>query len=265
MATPSRLSWLHRARALCLLGATALLVSGFLWGGDLLAGAQSSTTGPDLAQQYLNALGPAGKSISTVEANLKALPITVSVSQVKAVVAPLSKALAPVEALIQSGTSSPTGTSLESLGKPTIAGAGGAKCNSYTTPALGGHLVVEGVEYQNGFQMTTPSCQEIHVGYTWRIGKKYANLKAQIGYDLSNACTGSTIRFLGNDLRYLPFTVSGRITETLSLPAKGLASIAVNVSQQAQLTVQVVFGCLNGIGGLEGTSTVDVVNDQLLS
>ena len=101
MGIPSKFSWLRRARALCLVGAIALLIPGLLWGGDLLASAQSSTSGADLAQQYLSALGPAGTAISTAEAKLKALPITASVAQVKAVVAALPKALGPLEALIK--------------------------------------------------------------------------------------------------------------------------------------------------------------------
>ena len=40
----------------------------------------------------------------------------------------------------------------------------------------------------------------------------------------------------------------------------------MNISQQTQLTVQVVFGCIVGANYtnyLGGLSTVDVVNDQL--
>jgi len=80
MGIASKFFGRRRARALCLVGATALLIPALLWGGDLLAGAQPSTSGADLAQQYLSALGPAGTAISTAEAKLKALPITATVA-----------------------------------------------------------------------------------------------------------------------------------------------------------------------------------------
>ena len=65
------------------------------------------TAGRSLAQQYLAALGPAGTAISTSEAKLKALPITASVAQVQAVVAPLPKDIGPLEALIQEQRAEP--------------------------------------------------------------------------------------------------------------------------------------------------------------
>jgi len=241
---------------------TAFLIPGFLWGGDLLASAESSTSGATLAQQYLAALGPAGTAISTAEAKLKALPITASLAQVKAVVAPLPKAVGPLEALIKSTGPSPTGTSLQSLGKPSILGQDGAKCNGYTTPASGGHLVVDGIEYQDGFQMfVPPPCTgaENHVQYTWQIGTKYTSLTAQVGYDLTNSCTGMVVRFLGNDGERLPFTSNGRITETLTIPAKGLASVSVDLTKQAQLSVQILFPPVRP----SCADYIDVVNDQL--
>jgi hypothetical protein len=267
MGIPSKSSWLRRTRVLWLVGATALLIPGFLWGGDLLASAQSSTSGADLAQQYLAALGPAGTAISTAEAKLKALPITASVAQVQAVVAPLPKALGPLEALIKTSGPSPTGTSLQSLGSPTITGQNGEKCNSYNTQASGGRLVIGGTEYQDGFQMiSSQNCQEGHAQYTWQIGTKYTSFTAQIGYDLTNSCAGSGVRFLGNNSQRLPFMSNGRITETLTIPAKGLASVSVNLAHETQLTVQVLFGCIVGANYtnyLGGLSAVDVVNNQL--
>ncbi len=265
MGNLSKFSWLRRARALCLVGTIALLIPGLLWGGDLLASAQSSNSGADLAQQYLAALGPAGTAISTSEAKLKALPITASVAQVQAVVAPLPKALGPLEALIKSSGPSPTGTSLQSLGSPTIVGRNGVKCNSYSTPASGGHLVNGGVEYQDGFQMISPqNCNESYAGYTWQIGTKYGSLQAQVGYDLSNSCGRSFVMFLGNSGETLPFTSNGQLMESLTIPTKGLASVSVNLTLQTQLTVQVHFRCfIFGRIGLNSTSHVDLVNDVL--
>ena len=258
MGIPSKSSWPHRARALCLVGTMALVVPGLLWGGGLLASAQSATSGATFAQQYLSALGPAGTAISTVEAKLKALPVTASVAQVKAVVAPLPKALDPLEALIQSGAPSPTGTSLQSLGKPAILGQYGVRCNVYSTPPSGGRLVVDGTGYKNGFQMTAPiTCIEFNAQYTWKIGTKYTSLKAQVGYDASNACTGSSIRFLGNSGEHLPVVSNGRSVGTVRLPATGLASVSVELTHQAQLTLQILFTCHTDL------SNIDVVNDQL--
>jgi hypothetical protein len=243
----------------------ALLIPGFLWGGDLLASAQPSTSGADLAQQYLAALGPAGTAISTAEAKLKALPITASVAQVQAVVATLPKALGPLEALVKSGAPSPTGTSLQSIGSPTVVGQKGVTCNSYSTPASGGHLVIGGVEYQDGFQMISPpGCNESYAGYTWQIGKKYTSLTAQVGYDLNNSCKGSWMKFLGNGSTPLPFTSNGRLRESLPIPATGLASVNVNLTHQTQLTVQMYFSCFGfWSSALSSASHVDVVNDVL--
>jgi hypothetical protein len=241
----------------------ALLIPGFLWGGDLLASAQPSASGADLAQQYLSALGPAGTAISTAEAKLKSLPITATVAQVKAVVAALPRALGPLETLTQGGAPSPTGTSLESLGKPTIVGEHGATCNGYTTPASGAHLVVDGSEYQDGFQMIgLQICNERYAGYTWQIPKKYTSFTAQVGYDLNNSCGESWVKFLGNGSTPLPFTSNGRLRESLTIPATGLASVSVNLTLQTQLTVQVYFGCYWD-SALQGASHVDIVNDVL--
>ena len=255
MGIPSKSPWLHRARALCLVGTMALLIPGFLWGGDLLASAQPSTSGADLAQQYLAALGPAGTAISTAETQLKALPITASVAQVKAVVASLPTALGPLEALVKSGAPSPKGTSLESLGTPTTKPA----CNSYTTPALGGQLIVNNTPYRDGFQMIAPKpCENNENGaqYTWQIGTKYTDLTAQFGYDLSDSCGEVYIRFLGNNGERLPFKFNGQFTEAVGI-RKVLQSVSVNLANQTQLTVQIVLN--NG----PCASYVDIVNDQL--
>jgi len=67
--------------------------------GPLFASAQASTSGPALAQQYLAALTPAGAAISNAEARLEKLPVTATVAQVNAAVAPPPKALAQLEAL----------------------------------------------------------------------------------------------------------------------------------------------------------------------
>jgi hypothetical protein len=263
MGIASKFSGLRRGHALCLIGATALLIPGFLWGGDLLAGAQPSTSGAGLAQQYLSALGPAGTAISTAEAKLKALAITATVAQVKAVVAPLPKALGPLETLTQGGGSSPTGPSLQSLGKPTIEGTSDAACHAYSTPASGGHLIVEGIEYEDGFQISTSCTGGGEYGdYTWEIGTKYTSLKVQVGYDLSNSSLGSTIRFLGNHGEYLPFVSNGRIVEAMRLPAKGLASVSVNLTQQSQLTVRIIYDSFCDAGTC-AASAIDLVNDTL--
>ena len=247
---------LRHARALCFVIATALLIPGCLWGGELLASAQPSTSGADLAQQYLAALGPAGTAISTAEAKLKALPITVSVAQVQAVVAPLPNALGPLEALVKSSAPGPKGTSLESLGTPTINPA----CNSYTTPALGGQLIVNNTPYRDGFQMiASKPCKKNEYGaqYTWQIGTKDTDLTAQFGYDLSNSCGGVYIRFLGNNGERLPLKFNGRFTEAVGI-RKVLQSVSVNLANQTQLTVQIVLN-INYVCA----SYVDILNDQL--
>jgi hypothetical protein len=257
MSIRSKFSGLRRARALCLIAATALLIPALLWGGDLHAGAQSSTSGADLAQQYLSALGPAGTAIATAEAKLKALPITASVTQVKAVVAPLPEALGPLETLTQGGGSSPTGPSLQSLGKPIIDGNYDSQCHRYSTPASGAHLIVDGTEYQDGFQVNTSCTGDGAYGdYTWEIGAKYTSLKVQVGYDLSNSCVGSAMRFLGNRGEYLPFVSNGKMMEAIGIQARGLVSMNVSITQQTQLTLRIIPNC-------NQDSIVDFVNDTL--
>jgi hypothetical protein len=263
MNIASKSSGLRHARSLWFVIATALLMPGCLWGGDVLASAQPSTSGADLAQHYLAALGPAGRAISTAETQLKALPITASVAQVKAVVASLPTALGPLEALVKSGAPSPRGTSLESLGNPTILGQNGLKCSSYTTPALGGQLIVNNTLFRDGFQMITPApCynSERNAEWTWQIGTKYTNLTAQFGYDLSNSCRGlaaTLIKFLGNDGEPLPFKFNGQFTQAVGI-RKVLQSVSVNLANQTQLTVQIVLN-INYVCA----SYVDILNDQL--
>jgi hypothetical protein len=90
---------------------------------------------------------------------------------------------------------------------------------------------------------------------------KYKSFTAQIGYDLNNSCTGSWVKFLGNGSAPLPFTSSGRLRESLPIPATGLVSVSVNLALQTQLTVQVYFR--NGYWNCGVPSHVDVVNDAL--
>ena len=187
-------------------------------------------------------------------------------AQVEADVAPLPKAFGPLDALTKAGAPSvATGaTSLEALGKPKVVAAGGVTCNGYGTSASGAHLVVGSTQYQHGFQMAAPgTCIENYAGYTWPIPTKYTHFSAQVGYDLSDAttCTGVIVRFLGNAGEKLPFTSGGQITEGIVLPAKGLASVTVDLSKQEVLTVQLNWTAARcGVGS---NSAVDVVNDQL--
>jgi predicted double-glycine peptidase len=46
--------------------------------------------------------------------------------------------------------------------------------------------------------------------------------------------------------------------EAMRLPAAGLASVNVNLTQQTQLTVRIIYD-----GGCGAASTIDVVNDTL--
>ena len=62
--------------------------------------APSAPIGADVAQQYLAALKPAGVAISTAEAKLNELSVIASLAQVRAIVAPLSPALAKPERVV---------------------------------------------------------------------------------------------------------------------------------------------------------------------
>ena len=135
--------------------------------------AQTAPSGADLAQQYLAALKPAGAAISTAEAKLQKLPVTASVGQVKAIVAPLGPALTKIEALTTNTTSlttpAGTGKGLESLGSPKIVAPDNCH-NTYGTPASGATLQIGYTRYASGFQMgDQPWFCEKWVNYTWEV------------------------------------------------------------------------------------------------
>jgi len=240
--------------------------------GALSTAAQATPSGPALAQQYLAALKPAGAAISTAEARLERLPVTATLAQVQAAVAPLPKALAQLETLSSSTSPSPStaGTTLQALGKPEITGSDGAG-PAYGTPASGARLVVGSVEYQSGFQLTSPAnywgengAESAYASYNWHIVNRYTVLTAMVGYDLSNACKGSYIRILGNHSAMLPFAFKGKVMEGMDIPPSGLAQITVDIAGEADLTVQTNFTCGGSYNG-SNRSVIDFINDHLSS
>jgi hypothetical protein len=233
----------------------ALLIPGLLWGGDLLASAQSSTSGADLAQQYLAALGPAGTAISTAEAKLKALPITASVAQVQAAVAPLPKALGPLEALIKSSGPSPTGTSLQSLGSPTM-----RSCNQVTAGAVRysiGPVAFNGKIYQNvlGFAAGSGCYGTSSVAWTWKLPSNSKSLTATVAIN-PIASHPETLWFNGSTGR-IPFTVNGTVVNSVNIHSTSFASISISLVGQKLLTVQ-----LSATGF--GMGTVDFITNRLV-
>jgi hypothetical protein len=229
--------------------------------------AQTALNGAELAQQYLAALKPAGAAISNAEASLEKLPVTASVAQVKAIVAPLDPALAKLEAL---SPTSPMGAGrgLESLGLPTVVGSTGAEagCGEYGTAASGAVLQVGYTRYHSGFQMTTQGgcffANWAWVNYRWKVPAGYTLFKADIAYNYNNGCISEIVRFLGDGGSPLQFaSTKNKLVASMPIPTSGLAPVTVNFAGNSSLTVQVDFnGCA---GGNPGVSIVDMLNDQL--
>jgi hypothetical protein len=105
------------------------------------SGATAPSSPARVAQSYIAAIGPANAELTKVEAELKALSITASSTQVSAIVKPLGQALKPLEALIAGAPSAPPPSvgpsiALPNLGPPTIvyvnAVFGG--CGGFQTP-----------------------------------------------------------------------------------------------------------------------------------
>ena len=159
--------------------------------------------------------------------------------------------------------------SLQAIGKPVFSTpTEGANCGGFKTPAEGAHLVVTGgakggKPYQSGFQLTaTTTCYDRVFGATWKLPAKYTVLKADVGFDLSNATTCDTdiVRFLGNAGQMLPFTANGKTVEGAYIPKTGVRAVTVSLAKQSVLTVQVTY-----VPGTcpAGPAAIDVVNDHL--
>lgn len=160
-------------------------------------------------------------------------------------------------------------TTLQALAKPTITkDNSGVSCNAYETSGSGAHLVVTGgakggITYPNGFRMTaTGNCTERTMGYTWKLPAKYKAVRADVGFDLSNATTCDTdiVRLLGDNGQILPFTAGGKTVEGTYIPKTGVRAAAVGLSGQSSLTIQITWvpGTCNS-----GNAAIDIVNDHL--
>jgi len=161
--------------------------------------------------------------------------------------------------------------SLEALGRPTIVGNG--YTNSYHKASTT-TLEVGFTKYSRGFQMTSTACWSAsgcarRVNYTWKVPSSYRFLKGAVGYDLTNSCAGSTVRFLGNGGAALRFkSGNGKVVEQIVVPAVGAAQIDVDFAGNSVLTIQLALGFAppayhSGSCGGELNSAIDVVNDQL--
>jgi hypothetical protein len=217
-----------------------------------------------LAQEYLAALTPAGLAINTAEAKLEKLPVTASLAQVKAIVAPLGAPVTKLQALnaaISSPTASGAGRSLESLGYPAIVSSGGGTCNGYATHGSGAVLQIGYTVYHHGFQLTAPGDCTLQrwANYSWKIPAGYSVLKADVGPSYSNRFSCAAIRFLGNGGSPLLFTTSGaRSLGSMAIPQTGVAPVTVNFAGHSLLTIQVDYPCTGG-----SSSVIDVVNDNI--
>jgi hypothetical protein len=152
---------------------------------------------------------------------------------------------------------------------------GKAYTNSYYSAAQT-TLEIGFTKYGQGFQMKSSACWTqgacaTRVNYTWRIPSRYKLLKADVGYDLTDVCTGSTIAFLGQGGRSLHFTsVSGKVLGVMSVPANGATQIKVDIAGNSVLTIHLHIGfraptgyAYKGSCGGEYNSVIDIVNDGL--
>jgi hypothetical protein len=258
-----RIRLLSRRSNVVIVGAGALAVVGTVLAAlSISLSAQTAPSGADLAQQYLAAMGPASSAISIAEGKLEKLPVTASVAQVRAIVAPLGPALAKLEALNSATTSSsPTsGPGLESLGRPSIVGSAHGTCNGYSTPAAGATLQVGYTKYTRGFQLTAPGdCTDQRwANYSWNVSGKYSVLSAYIGLSYSNGYSCGTVRFLGNNGSPLRASTRNGLVGSVAIPTSGVTHVTVNFSGNSVLTIQVGYPCNGG-----SDSVIDVVNDQL--
>jgi len=171
----------------------------------------------------------------------------------------------------QSPSTSLAPRSLESLGSPTIAGQGYA--NSYHNASTA-TLEIGFTKYDKGFQMTSTACWSAsgcarRINYSWKVPYGYKFLKGAVGYDLTNSCAGSTVRFLGNGGRALRFaSTGGKSVVVMSVPASGAGQITLDLAGNSVLTIQLGLGFgapmyPNGSCGGEINSAIDVVNDHL--
>jgi hypothetical protein len=149
-----------------------------------LPAAQMPVSGATLAQQYLADLKPAATGIAAAEAKLRALPVTASVAQVRAIVAPLAPELAKVESLSASQpAAATTGPGLETLGHPTVAFSGfcGASAK-YASSSKGAVLQVGYTRYRSGFQSSGSFGCRGWINDTWSVPGKYTHFTADVGY-----------------------------------------------------------------------------------
>ena len=159
--------------------------------------------------------------------------------------------------------------SLQAIGKPVFSTpTEGANCGGFKTPAEGAHLVVTGgAKGGQAVPKRVPAdCDNdvLRPGLRGNLEApgQYTVLKADVGFDLSNATTCDTdiVRFLGNAGQMLPFTANGKTVEGAYIPKTGVQPVTVSLAKQSVLTVQVTY-----VPGTcpAGPAAIDVVNDHL--
>lgn len=231
----------------------------------LSASAQSSPNGATLAQQYLAALKPAGAAINTAESRLAKLPVTASVSQVRAIVAPLPKALVPVESLTQGAPGAP-GSSLEGLklkyrfNEAPPQGGVGCGGNGKVAPLF--NALVDGTVYDQGFQLVT-TCgggwgMVGWASYRWELPRTYTKFSAGIAAGVGDTCRDTVVRILGASGRPIPFQDGHGLTYYTTISHQGLVHLTADVTSQAAMSIWLGFANCQG-----ATSVVDVINDRL--
>jgi hypothetical protein len=263
-----RLTAFH-LKAVALVSALALVAAAV--GSSEASGAASTPSPAAEAESYIAAIGPAKAELTKVDAELKALPITATRTQVNQIVAPLPASLKPLNAVIGSnGTSSvaPTSssrfTTAQALGAPAISldpphtlcgGTYGAAGPGST------RITIANQRYEYGFQLEA-GCSGYYyfpndtVVYTWQISGQFSSFTAEVGLDSSNSEPGG-IEFLNSAGNPMPFTAAGKtVTELILSPGLPI-SIDVNLLNASSLTIRA--GCTEG-----AKDTTDFVSDHLV-
>jgi hypothetical protein len=228
----------RRIGVLCV--TVAALTSGSLFivagPGGASGATATSPSAAQLATEYLTALGPANAAIVKAETKLRALPLTATLAQVQAVVAPLKGKLAALEALTNGTTTAPPpppsgSVSLASLGQPVGVlfwnpaanpnpGWGtwsSVQVDSCLVTNLNAVMTMAGRHY-TGVQ-SAPNCgtSPYVAELTWRFGTA-RSFSADIGLDTTSPSTSITLGFVSvigalaapTGLQEIPFTANGQ-------------------------------------------------------
>ncbi len=155
----------------------------------------------------------------------------------------------------QGPTIGTTGTSLQTLGSPTVSSSCVLGGDSYSS-APPSTLEMGGQQYDHGFQLATDqACEGGNDQWSWHIGGLYRTLTAAIGLDTRNS-TGATVQFL-NGTTPMTFSADGQSLTATNLVAGLPTVISMNITHLLNLTVKITPNSFSA------SATVDFANDSM--